>query len=158
MGNKPTSNNRIHQPYNQMVEDAISALKDRPGSTQDDVFDYLETKYEGRIPPRAKKNLETVIRSVIKAKQGVRRGGGRPGTKRTGRKVRFRAKLMGPRRGPGRPPGRPPEVRKLAPRVGKESKKAHKTLMSGKKLQMPGPKSGGHHRLLKRVRRNPKRQ
>lgn len=152
MGNKPIRNSRIQQPYNQMVEDAISALKERPGSTQNDVFNYLETKYEGRIPPKAKKNLETVIRSVIKTKNGMKRGNGRP-TRSTARKVKFKTKLSGPRRKPaGRLPARG-RVRKLVTRPGKDlKKKAHKALTSGKKPYMPGAKPGGH-RLLKKVRR-----
>lgn len=152
MGNKP-ARNKMQRPYNEMVEDAISALKDRPGSTQADVFNYLETKYEGRIPPRAKKNLETVIRSVMKTKKGVtKRGGPGRAIRTTGRKVRFKAKSALGRSRPGRLSSRG-NVRRLVPRLGKDFKKKLplRTLKSGKKLHMLGSKSGGH-RLFKRVR------
>lgn len=155
MGNRP-ARNKIQQPYNVMVEDAISALKDRPGSTQADVFNYLETKYEGKIPLRAKKNLETVIRSVLKTKKRGRPG--RPVGRNTGRKVRFQAKSSGLGRSkPGRLSSRGKNARRLIPpRPGKDSKKSKlprkmRTLKAGKKLHMPRAKSGGH-RLLKKVR------
>ncbi|XP_024370136.1 uncharacterized protein [Physcomitrium patens] len=97
MGNKQPCDNRIHTPYSEMVGDAISALKDRPGSTQSDIFNYLETKYRGKISPIVKKSLKTVIRSIIKTKKGQRRRGRVQLAKNTDRRVRFKAKA-GPRK------------------------------------------------------------
>lgn len=75
MGNKP-ARKMVHQPYQTMIEDAVLALKDRPGSTQADIFKYLENKYQGRIPPKVKKNLQLKLKSITKrSRQGnMKRG------------------------------------------------------------------------------------
>lgn len=137
MGNKPSGRNKIQRPYNEMVEDAISALKDRPGSTEADVFNYLETKYEGRIPPRAKKNLETVIKSVIKTKNGVTRSRSGQSIRNAGRKVRFKSKNSLKRIKPNRGNGQ-----RVISRSRKTKKKLpSKTFKSGKRLHVSGSKS-----------------
>lgn len=70
MGNKP-ARKVVQQPYQTMIEDAVLALKDRPGSTQADIFKYLENKYEGKIPPKVKKNLQLKLKSIKKrSRQG----------------------------------------------------------------------------------------
>jgi hypothetical protein len=140
-----------------MVEDAIAALKDRPGSTQADIFNYLEAKYEGRISPKNKHNLQTVIRSVIQSKKRLRTGmGGRKATTRRGpgrlkgkgRKLGGRGLPRGRARGiMGRPPGKGFKLKLVMPK----SLKTPKSLKSGKKLVMPRAKGPGG--LLRRVKR-----
>jgi flagellar motility protein MotE (MotC chaperone) len=49
MGNKPAGCNS-QQPIQALLEDAISALRERPGSTQSDIIKYLESKYDRSIP------------------------------------------------------------------------------------------------------------
>ena len=75
MGNKP-ARKMVQQPYQTMIEDAVLALKDRPGSTQADIFKYLENKYQGSIPPKVKKNLQLKLKSITKrSRQGdMKRG------------------------------------------------------------------------------------
>jgi hypothetical protein len=151
MGNKP-ARKMGQQPYNQMVEDAIAALKERPGSTQSDIFQYLEAKYEKKISPRNKKNLESVIRSVIKSKTR----GGRPpmmmrgcGRRRGGVKAK-----SGPRRKLGRSHHPRGKIRTLSRSLGPSLKKTiPKTLKPGKKPL--GFKPGRRQRqpLLRRAKR-----
>jgi len=150
MGNKPDRSRKTQQPYNQMVEDAIAALKDRPGSTQSDIFNYLEAKYDGKISPTNKQNLQTVIRSVIQSKKMLRTGIGRkPARERSGRlKAKRRCLPRGRPRGVGRPPGKGLKLKLAMPK----SLKTPKTLKSGKKLVMPGRSKGAGH-LLRRVKR-----
>ncbi|KAG0579408.1 hypothetical protein KC19_4G097200 [Ceratodon purpureus] len=153
MGNKP-ARKMGQQPYNQMVEDAIAALKDRPGSTQSDIFQYLEAKYEKKISPKNKKNLETVIRSVIKTK--ARGAGGRPPMRGFGRRGGGLKGKGGPRRkfGRGLPRGKIRNMsRSLNPKLKKTIPKPHMTtLKPGKKSLVM---SGGHQRqqLLRRAKR-----
>lgn len=161
MGNKP-ARKMGRQPYNQMVEDAISALKERPGSSQTDIIQYLEAKYEKKISPRNKKNLETVMRSVLKSQP---RGGGRQPMRGGRSRGGFKAK-GGPRRKFGRslPRGLPARgrVRNISRQVGpilkKKAPKPHMAALKGpgkKSLVTPGWKAGGHQRqqLLRRAKR-----
>jgi hypothetical protein len=75
MGNKP-ARKMVQQSYQTMIEDAVLALKDRPGSTQADIFKYLENKYQGRIPPKVKKKLQLKLKSIKKRSRqdDVKRG------------------------------------------------------------------------------------
>lgn len=159
MGNKPACK-MGQQPYNQMVEDAIAHLKERPGSTQSDIFQYLEAKYEKKISPKNKKNLETVIRSVIKSK--MRKRPGRPSMRGFGRRRGGFKARGGPRRKFGRTVRGSGKIRNMSRSLGaslmkKKPPKIHMTLKSGKKksLAKSGLKSGGYHRqqLLTRATR-----
>lgn len=148
MGNKPDRCRKMQQPYNQMVEDAIAALKDRPGSTQADIFNYLEAKYEGKISPKNKHNLQTVIRSVIQSKKRMGGGGGGGRKPTRGRPGRLKLKGRKPGRGGlprGRGLGRPPK------KMFKLKLVMPKSLKAGKKLGVPRSKGPGN--LFRRVKR-----
>lgn len=166
MGNKPDRSRKMQQPYNQMVEDAIAALKDRPGSTQADIFNYLEAKYEGRISPKNKQNLQTVIRSVIQTKKRLRTGMGRPSARKFGGRGGTRLKAKnGVRRnkfgGRGLPRGRVRGMTTLQGRAGpskglKIMATSLKTPKMGKSKLGHMPKSAkgaGHSQLLRRMKR-----
>ncbi len=113
MGNK-SSNSRARGPqqYQAMVEDAVSALKEHPGSTQADIFKYLENKYSGRITPKVRKILQNVLKSVIRTKP-VHRG---PRSLARGSKMKRKPGARGGApRGRGGGPGRASAGRKAGP-------------------------------------------
>lgn len=126
MGNKP--NRAIQQDYQTMVEDAVSALKERPGSTQTDIFKYLETKYQGRLPPKMKKTLSCKLRLVLKRTRVAFKRPGRPPGARKPQSKRKNGSWK--RRLPGR--GRP---------FGKKMKRNSTKLKRGRpSLRRPGSK------------------
>lgn len=171
MGNK-SSNSRARGPqqYQAMVEDAVSALKEHPGSTQADIFKYLENKYSGRITPKVRKILQNVLKSVIrtkpvhrgprslargskmKRKPGARGGaprgrGGGPGRASAGRKA-----------GPGGSSGRSLKkgfIKKKNPGRGNSNKKqklkSRNLKMSGRKLKLSSRGNGPSSRKTKPV-------
>lgn len=70
MGNRASNTtSKINQPYHTLVEDAVAVLKERPGSTQQDIFKLLESKYNGKIPVQIRKTLTVRLRSTIKKSQ-----------------------------------------------------------------------------------------
>jgi len=93
MGNKPAGCNS-QQPIQALLEDAISALRERPGSTQSDIIKYLESKYDKSIPTKTKEKLLDRLRPILKASKmeynkgnnhrGANRGGGGGGGGRGG--------------------------------------------------------------------------
>lgn len=121
MGNK-SSNSRARGPqqYQAMVEDAVSALKEHPGSTQADIFKYLENKYSGRITPKVRKILQNVLKSVIRTKP-VHRG---PRSLARGSKMKRKPVARGGApRGRGGGQGRASAGRKAGPGGGRNLKK-----------------------------------
>ena len=166
MGNK-SSNRRARGPqqYQAMVEDAVSALKEHPGSTQAEIFKYLENKYSGRMTPKVRKILQNVLKSVIRTKPvhrgprslargsrmkrmpGARGRGGGPGRASAGRKA-----------SPGGSSGRNLKkgmIKKKKPGRGsvnkKQKLKSRNLQMSGRKLKLLSRGNGPSSRKTKPV-------
>jgi hypothetical protein len=131
MGNK-SSNSRARGPqqYQAMVEDAVSALKEHPGSTQAEIFKYLENKYSGRITPKVRKILQNVLKSVIRTKP-VHRG---PRSLARGSKMKRKPGARGGApRGRGGGPGRASAGRKAGP-VGSSGRNLKKIVIKKNKF------------------------
>jgi hypothetical protein len=84
MGNKPAGCNS-QQPIQALLEDAISALRERPGSTQSDIIKYLESKYDKSIPTKTKEKLLDRLKPILKAsKMEYNRGNNHRGANQGG--------------------------------------------------------------------------
>ncbi|KAH8963355.1 hypothetical protein BDL97_04G004500 [Sphagnum fallax] len=67
MGNKPGGRNKTQQPIQSLLEDAISALREKPGSKPSDIIKYLESKYEKSISTKMKEKLLDRLKPILKA-------------------------------------------------------------------------------------------
>eukprot|EP00252_Welwitschia_mirabilis_P013418 TRINITY_DN29519_c0_g1_i1.p1 TRINITY_DN29519_c0_g1~~TRINITY_DN29519_c0_g1_i1.p1 ORF type:complete len:214 (+),score=45.88 TRINITY_DN29519_c0_g1_i1:279-920(+) len=63
-GSKPAP---AHPPYVQMIKEAISALKDRTGSSQQAIARYIDEKYKSHLPANHKKILSNQLRNLAKS-------------------------------------------------------------------------------------------
>ncbi|XP_068660977.1 histone H1-II-like [Aristolochia californica] len=67
---KPPS--ALHPPYLQMIKEAISALKERTGSSQPAIAKYIEEKYNANLPPSFKKILSVQLKKFAKSEKLVK--------------------------------------------------------------------------------------
>ncbi|CAK9873791.1 unnamed protein product [Sphagnum jensenii] len=69
MGKTPSNKKVVDRPFHTLVDDATAALKSRPGSTHQDLMNFLENKYHGTIPGKVKKCLGQRLKKEIKQSQ-----------------------------------------------------------------------------------------
>ncbi len=66
MGNSSSDHaQKSSQPLDTLTDDALVTLKDRPGSTQAEIFKFLEAKYMTKIPMNRKKSVGIRLKAVM---------------------------------------------------------------------------------------------
>ncbi|TKY52483.1 Histone H1 [Spatholobus suberectus] len=59
----------LHPPYFEMIADAISALKERTGSSQPAIAKFIEDKHAKVLPPNFRKLLSVQLKKLVKSEK-----------------------------------------------------------------------------------------
>ncbi|KAL6505054.1 hypothetical protein OROGR_024871 [Orobanche gracilis] len=71
-GNNSSSLSSLHPPYFQMISEAITAMKDRTGSSQPAIANFIEENYPKLLPPNFRKNLSTQLKRLVRSEKLVK--------------------------------------------------------------------------------------
>ncbi|XP_065864294.1 histone H1-like [Euphorbia lathyris] len=64
---KETTHSLNHPPYSEMICEAISQLKDRSGSSQPAISNFIQHKYEAELPQNFKKLVSLQLKRLVKS-------------------------------------------------------------------------------------------
>ncbi|KAL7112574.1 hypothetical protein ACP275_04G010600 [Erythranthe tilingii] len=62
----------LHPPYLQMISEAITAIKDRTGSSQPAIAKFIEENYSKLLPPTFRKILSIQLKRFVKSEKLVK--------------------------------------------------------------------------------------
>lgn len=65
MGNSSSEAKICEQQLDVLVEDALATLKERPGATEADIFNFLEKKYRARISSSMRKSVGLRLKAAL---------------------------------------------------------------------------------------------